>query len=161
MSRVPVELSLAEFEAERDRLALLTRKGIGMPLAGLLYWLAVAALLWSLPQPTALASSFVATAIVFPVGALITRLLGGNLFARSEILPPPGMLLAAVQLFYWPVVIVVFRTAPDWTPFVMAVLFGSHYLPYAWLYRSPGYGFLAVKSAVALSVAVVVTRAPC
>jgi hypothetical protein len=42
----------------------------------------------------------------------------------------------------------------------MGVLFGSHFLPYAWLYRSRGYGFLAIGTTVALCAAVLVTRAP-
>src|SRR5215831_13524445 len=130
------DAALAEFEAERDRLALLTRKGIGMPMAGMLYWLAVAFLLRQFPQRTALVFSFALTGAVFPVGALLTRLMGGDLFAKSQTLTPLGLLLAAVQLLYWPIIIVVFNQAPDWTPFALAVLFGSHFLPYAWLYRS-------------------------
>ena len=152
--------ALAAFEAERDRLSRLTRKGIGMPLAGLLYWLGVAALLQALPQRTALIFSFALTGVVFPLGALLTRLAGGDLFAKSPTLTPLGMLLAAVQLFYWPVIILVFRRAPEWTPFALAVLFGSHFLPYAWLYRSAGYGFLAVATTVVVTAAVVATRSP-
>jgi len=55
--------ALAAFEAERDRLARLTRKGIGMP--------AAAFLLRALPQRTA---RFALTGVVFPLGALLTRL---------------------------------------------------------------------------------------
>jgi hypothetical protein len=69
------------------------------------------------------------------VGVFLTRLVGGALFAKSQALTSLGLLLALTQSFYWPVVIVVFRQAPDWTPFAMAVLFGSHFLPYAWFYR--------------------------
>jgi hypothetical protein len=147
-------------DAERDRLALLTRKGIGMPVAGLCYWLGVAILVRALPQRSALILSFFLTGAVFPVGALLTRLAGGDLFAKSPVLAPLGILLAAVQLFYWPVIVVVFRFAPEWTPFTMAVLFGSHFLPYAWLYRSRGYGFLAGAVALVLTAMVVVTREP-
>lgn len=134
-----------------------TRKGIGMPLAGLCYWLAVSALVRMLPQPRALILSFFLTGAVFPLGALLTRLFGGDLFAKSPTLTPLGLQMAAVQLFYWPVIVVVFRAAPDWTPFTMAILFGSHFLPYGWLYRSRGYAFLAIAVAVVLSTAAIVT----
>jgi hypothetical protein len=154
------DAALLEFEAERDRLALLTRKGIGMPAAGMLYWLAVALLLRQFPQRTALVFSFALTGVVFPVGALLTRLVGGDLFAKSATLTPLGLMLAAVQLFYWPVVILVFRVAPEWTPFTLAVLFGSHFLPYAWMYRSAAYGFLAVATTFVVSAGVIVTRSP-
>jgi hypothetical protein len=68
------------------------------------------------------------------------------------------MLLAAVQLFYWPVIVVVFLQARAWTPFAMALLFGSHFLPYAWLYRSRGYALLAIATALALTAAAIATR---
>jgi len=148
------------FDAERDRLALLTHKGIGMPAAGLLLWLAAAVVVRFWPQRSALLITFVLTGLVFPMGIALTRLAGGNLFAKSAALTPLGMLLAAMQLFYWPVLILVFRVAPAWTLFAMAVLFGSHFLPYAWYYRSPGYAVLAVATALVLSAAVVVTRSP-
>ena len=38
----------------------------------------------------------------------------------------------------------------------LAVLFGSHFLPYGWLYESRAYGFLTVSVAVVLSTAVLV-----
>ena len=154
------DAALREFEAERDRLALLTRKGIGMPAAGMLYWLCVAILLRQFPQKTALVFSFALTGVVFPLGALLTRIAGGDLFAKSATLTPLGLMLAAVQLFYWPVVILVFNRAPDWTPFALAVLFSSHFLPYAWLYRSAAFGFLAVATTLVVSAGVIVTRSP-
>lgn len=147
---------MTDIDLERDRLASMTRKGIGMPVAGLLYWLTVAVLLRTFPERTGLIYAFFATGVVFPVGALLTRLVGGDLFAKSPTLTPLGLQLAAIQLFYWPVIIVVFRAAPEWTPFAMAVLFGSHFLPYWWLYRSRAYAMLAVLTTVACSIVVIV-----
>src|SRR5262245_23308612 len=131
-----------------------------MPLAGMLYWLAVAFLLRTFPQKTALVFSFALTGMVFPIGALLTRLAGGDLFAKSPTLTPLGLMLAAVQLFYWPVLILVFNLSPNWTPFTMAVLFGSHFLPYSWLYRSRGYAFLAIGIAIIAIAAIFIVRRP-
>jgi hypothetical protein len=36
-----------------------------------------------------------------------------------------GLQLAALRLFYWPVIVLVYATARDWTPFAMALPFGS------------------------------------
>jgi hypothetical protein len=151
---------MSEFDAERERLAGLTRRGIGMPAAGLLYWIAVAVLVRVLPMKSALIWSFIATGAVFPVGVLLTKLVGGDLFAKSQSLTPLGLMLNAVQLFYWPVIIVVFKVAPEWTPFAIAVLFSSHFLPYAWMYRSAGYATLAVATTVVVTLAVVATKSP-
>ena len=158
--RTSVDPALAQFEAERDRLSLVTRKGIGMPAAGLLFWLGVWALVNALPQRTALVYSFALTGVVFPLGALLTRLAGGDLFAKSPTFTPLGIQLAALQLFYWPILILVFNLAPNWTPYTMAVLFGSHFLPYSWLYRSRGYAFLAIGIAVVATAGIFVFRRP-
>ena len=148
------------FKTERDRLSLLTRKGIGMPVAGLIYWLAVALILRRFHLQTGLVISFFATGAVFPLGALLTRIMGGDLFAKSAVLTPLGLQLAAVQLFYWPIIVLIFRHLPEWTPFAMAVLFGSHFLAYGWLYRSPAYAVLAGLTTVAVTVAVLATQRP-
>jgi hypothetical protein len=145
-------------DAERDRVTALTRRGIGLPAAGMLYWIAVAVLVRTLPQNTALVYSFVLTGMVFPVGILLTRLAGGDLFAKSEKLTSLGLILAAIQLFYWPILMVVFRHATPWTPFCMAVLFGSHFLPYAWLYKSRGYAVMAILTSVTLIAAALITQ---
>jgi hypothetical protein len=129
-------------------------------MAGSIYRLAVAALAHWLPYRSAVILSFFATGAVFPLGAALTRLAGGDLFAKSAVLTPLGLLLAAVQLFYRPIIILVWIQAPEWTFYVMAVLFGSHFLPYAWLYRSPAYAVLSILTTVVLTAAVWVAGAP-
>lgn len=147
-------------DAERARLARATARGVGMPIAGLVFWIVVAVLLRELPLKTALFWSYCATGAVFPLGALLTRALGGDLFAKSERLTPLGMLLNAMQLFFWPVIILLGFVAPLWVPYVMATLFGSHFLGYAWLYRSRGYAVLSVGVSVLLTAAVLYARDP-
>ncbi len=147
-------------DAERERMARRTARGIGMPIAGLLYWLVVAAFVRELPMRSALFWSFCATGVVFPAGLLITRWFGGDLFAKSERLTSLGLLFNAMQLMYWPIIIVVWRVAPEWTPFVMATLFGTHFLGYAWLYRSRGYAVLSAGASLLLSAAVLIARDP-
>ncbi len=149
--------TLPDFVSERRRLSRATMKGIGMPVAGLLYWIAVAVLLRTLPMKTALLWCFIMTGPVFPLGYAITRAFGGDLFAKSTTLTPIGIQLAALQLFYWPIVVVVYRFTPEWTPFTLAVLFGSHFLPYGWMYESRAYPFLTVSLGVVLSAGAIIT----
>jgi len=151
---------LPELEAEKTRLLQATRMGIGMPIAGMLYWLVVAVLVSKFRIQSAVYLSFFATGLVFPLGFGLTRLAGGDLFAKSPSLTPLGLQLAAVQLFYWPVIIVLAALAPEWAPYVMAVLFGSHFLPYGWLYRSRGYMVLTILTTLATTAAVLVARGP-
>lgn len=42
----------------------------------------------------------------------------------------------------------------------MALLFGSHFLPYAWFYRSRGYALLALLATILPTIAVLVARDP-
>lgn len=128
----------------RDGIARITRRGIGMPIAGLLYWLAVAALGASLPPQRAALYAFFATGAVFPLGWALTRALGGDLFAKGHPLNGLGGTLNGVQFCYWPVLIAVFFVRPELVPFTMGTLFGSHFLPYGWFYRSRGYALLGL-----------------
>lgn len=145
---------------ERDRLAHATKRGIGMPVAGLLYWLAMAWITRHYPTSTAAVLGFFLTGAVFPIGVVFTKLAGGNLFAKSEGLTSLGMILNLVQLLYWPVLILVWSRSPEWTVWVMAVLFGSHFLPYSWLYRTRAYGFLTLSIAISLTGLALITRDP-
>ncbi len=144
---------------ERDDLARLTMKGAGMPVAGLLYWLALGFLLGSTPDRRAIVLAFWLTGAVFPVGIAITRLLGGDIMAKSPSLTSLGLMVAALQAFFWPVAILVFRLEPAWTPWTMAILFGSHFLPYWWMYRSPAYAVLAISLGVTMSMGAIVQGA--
>lgn len=138
-------------EARAD-LAARTCRGMGMPLAGLLYWVAVSILVQALPVKTALLIAFFATGAVFPVGLMFTRMMGADLINKGHVLNGLGGIMNAVQAFYWPILILVFIVAPPWTLFTMTVLFCSHFLGYGWLYQSRGYVFLAIAGPVAAIV---------
>jgi hypothetical protein len=135
---------VSELDRLREELARITQRGIGMPIAGMIFWLAVAFAESRLSANSAALFAFVATGMVFPIGWAITRLLGGDLMHKGHPLTSLGMLLNFVQLFYWPILIAIFAIRPSLVPFVMGCLFGSHFLAYGWLYRSRGYITLGV-----------------
>lgn len=151
---------LLALNAERRRISTMSQRGIGMPAAGLLFWLAVAWLTRRFPAPRAVLYSFFLTGLVFPVGVVLTRVAGGDLFTKSAGLTPLGILLAALQAFFWPIIVLVYVISPEWTPWAMAILFGSHFLPYAWLHRSRAYAFLSASVAISLTGLALATRAP-
>jgi len=151
---------LLALNIERRRVSTTSQRGIGMPAAGLLFWLAVAWLTRRFPVPRAVLYSFFLTGLVFPVGVALTRIAGGDLFTKSAGLTPLGMLLAALQAFFWPIIVLVYVLSPEWTPWAMAILFGSHFLPYAWLHRSRAYAFLSASVAISLTGLALATRAP-
>jgi formate/nitrite transporter FocA (FNT family) len=151
---------LLALDAERRRVSTTSQRGIGMPAAGMLFWLGVAWLTRHFPIPRAVFYSFFLTGPVFPVGVALTKLAGGNLFSKSAGLTSLGLLLAALQMFFWPIIGLVFVLSPAWTPWAMAILFGSHFLPYAWLHRSRAYAFLSGSVAVSLTTLALITHDP-
>jgi len=141
-----------ELDRLRAEIAGITKRGIGMPAAGMIYWLAMAWVgsRWE-PRSAALLF-FIGTGLVFPIGLGLTRLAGGDLFAKGHPLNGLGGILNAVQAFYWPIAILLFYKDPMLVPFALGTLFGSHFLPYGWFYRSRGYTFLGIAAPVATIV---------
>jgi len=140
---------MSTLDSLRDEISAITQRGIGMPMAGMLYWLVFAWMGHSFAPKDASLYAFFATGAVFPLGYWLTRVLGGDLFAKGHVLNNLGGIFNAIQFFYWPVLIAVYVHQPELVPFVMAVLFGSHFLPYGWFYRAPGYTFLGIAVPVA------------
>ncbi len=98
---------------------------------------------------------------MFPIGVAISKMIGADLFSKGHPQTRLGMTLNFVQFAYWPILVLVFKVAPEWTSYVMAVLFGSHFLPYGWFYRSAGYTALGIGSIVVPTVLVLAgVRAP-
>ena len=128
----------------RDKLIVATKKGMGFPVAGLIIITFAAIAVNLLPERQALISVFIATGSVFPIAMFISKLFKVNPFVKFPPLSNLGAILAGVQIFYWPLFILVFNIAPAWIPFSMAILFGSHFIPYGWLYKSKAYYFIGI-----------------
>ena len=134
----------------RKEVAGITRRGIGMTLAASLYWLGLA-LVTALAglQPQALAAFFlVATVLVYPLGWLLDRLCGGDLFARGHPLSGLIAVLAATEALGLPMMAILFRDEPALLAFALAAMLGAHFVPFGWLYRSPAYYTLGVGTVV-------------
>jgi hypothetical protein len=141
-----------DITSARAALSSTTRKGVGLPLAGSVYWIVASVLFLLLPPKRAELLVMIGTGAIFPLGLLLSKLAHGDVMAKQPPLSNLGVVLAAVQLFYWPVLILCFVQLPLWFPFVAVVLFGSHFLPYGWLYQSPGYYFMGIALPIAATV---------
>lgn len=126
----------------RDELIRFTKRGVGFPFAGLIVMAVCAFAVNIFPQRLALLTAIFATGSTFPIAFLISKLFGVNPFAKFPPLSSLGTVLACTQFLYWPVLILVMQVTPDWFPFALAVLFGSHFIPFGWLYKSKAYYFL-------------------
>jgi hypothetical protein len=132
----------------RDELIRFTKKGIGFPLAGLLVITLLTLFVNFLPQRQALIWVIVVTGSTFPIAFFISKIFDVNPFAKLSPLTDLGAILALAQFLYWPVLIMVLQLNPNWFPFVFSVLFGSHFIPYGWLYKSTAYYFIGFSMPV-------------
>ena len=82
--------------------------------------------------------------VIFPVGILIGKIVGVNLLSNANPLGTLGGIVAAPQAFYIPVFIIVYMHIPEYIPFTVGLLAGSHFLPYMWIYKSKAYLFVTL-----------------
>ena len=82
--------------------------------------------------------------VIFPLGILISKILGVNLLSTDNPLGTLGGIVAAPQAFYIPVFIIVYMKIPEYLPFTVGLLAGSHFLPYMWIYKSKAYLFVTL-----------------
>ncbi len=82
--------------------------------------------------------------VIFPLGFFISKILGVNLNATNNPLGTLGGIVAAPQAFYIPVFIIVYMNIPEYLPFTIGLLAGSHFLPYIWIYKSKAYLFVTL-----------------
>lgn len=128
----------------RDELISFTKKGIGFPFAGLIVMCICTIAIYTLPQRQALITTIIATGSTFPIAFMISKFFKVNPFAKLPPLTNLGTVLACAQFLYWPVLIVIMQLIPNWFPFAFAILFGSHFIPFGWLYKSHAYYFLGI-----------------
>jgi hypothetical protein len=143
-----------DLDALRLEVARITRRGIGMTAAACLYWFGLALVTAFLGlQPQALAAFFViATAVVYPLGWLLDRACGGDLFARGHPLSGLIAMLAATEALGFPMMALLFRDQPALLAFALAAMLGAHFVPFGWLYRSPAYYALGIGTVLLSAV---------
>lgn len=131
---------------EQLRLEIISSAQRGYPilLSGAIYFLLLtfAPLLFSM-ETVHLIWMF-GLAVIFPFGLLIGKILGVNVMTTDNPLGNLGGIVAGAQAFYIPVFIIVYINTPEFLPFTIGLLGGSHFLPYMWIYKSKAYLFIAL-----------------
>lgn len=82
--------------------------------------------------------------VIFPFGLLLGKILNVNLITKNNPLGTLGGIVAAPQAFYIPIFILVYMHTPEFIPFTIGLLGGSHFLPYMWIYKSKAYLFVTM-----------------
>ncbi|WP_060668608.1 MULTISPECIES: hypothetical protein [Bacillaceae] len=78
---------------------------------------------------------------LFPLGILVSNLLKIDFIAKGNELSNFAGVIGGMQLFFAPILIIIYMEKIEWLPFFIAVLTGAHFLPFSVLYKSKGFIF--------------------
>lgn len=138
----------------RQDAAIKNKKGIAFIGASIPVWLGVLMIqLMDLPIDTRNLYSWFAVSLLMPVALMITKALGIKMQNKENPLNKTGMLFTMNQILYICIVCWVYAALPERMIMVLAMVFGGHLLPFAWLYRSKAY---AVSSVIVVMGALII-----
>lgn len=92
--------------------------------------------------------TFCLTAPLMPLAYLVSRFIHVDFQHKSNPLTKLGIIFSVNQMLYLIIAMWIYPTLPDKMLMVIAIIFGAHLLPYAWLYQSKSYAFFAVLIAI-------------
>lgn len=121
-----------------------TKKGYPLLLAGAIVFLSYAFMPLVFPIGVVHLVWIFGLGLIFPLGILISKILGVNLLSSGNPLGTLGGIVGAPQAFYIPVFIIVYMKIPEYLPFTIGLLAGSHFIPYMWIYKSKAYLFVTL-----------------
>jgi hypothetical protein len=134
-------------EVEQARLDLIkrTKKGIAMFYVGTIYWFILGMLSFVDMEINMLALVYlIGAGMLFPTGILASSLLKIDFIAKNNPLSSIGGFMGAMQMFFAPILVLVFMEKVQWLPFFIAILTGAHFFPFIALYKSKAYVFQTI-----------------
>jgi hypothetical protein len=135
---------------EKDLLALKlelsvkAKNGLDFITSAGLVW-AILAFVWTLPYlPQQKAFfTFCLGGLVLPLAWLLSKVFHTTWTFPHNPLQPLGLWLNFAQLFYFPLLMVIYARQPGYFIMSYAIITGAHLFPYAWLYHARVYAVLA------------------
>ncbi len=129
------QMNLAALRADYDRQA---GRSLAMPIAGAIYWAAVAVAGWLLPLRPAILFTLIGSGAIMPLGALIARWRGERLFGNTN---PFARLMGLSTLMVnllWPVhIVLIVHDAVDVFPLSLGIAVGLHWIVFSWILDHP------------------------
>lgn len=121
------------------------KKGLHFILGSIVIWALIAVVhLTDLPILMKNMLTFCATAPLVPLAFFISKLIKVEFSDKKNPLNSLGLLFSLNQMLYLLIAMWVYAAVPDKMVMVIAMIFGAHLLPYAWLYSSRIYGIMSV-----------------
>ncbi|WNS79508.1 hypothetical protein RRU94_18440 [Domibacillus sp. DTU_2020_1001157_1_SI_ALB_TIR_016] len=133
--------TLEQFQTD---MILAAKKGFPILLSGSIIFLLFTFLPFVLPLKPVCLIWILGMSAIFPFGLVLCKMMNVHLLSTDNPLSVLGGMIAAAQAFFIPVFILVYRHMPEYLPFTIGLLGGSHFLPYMWIYRSKAYLFITL-----------------
>jgi len=125
-------------------ISLQTKKGYPILMAGGIIFLLLAIMPYLFPLNIVHLIWVWGLGGIFPLGLLLGKILKIDLIGSKNPLSALGGTVAAPQAFYIPVFILIYMKIPEYLPYCIGLLGGSHFLPYMWIYKSKAYLFVTL-----------------
>ena len=130
----------------RSDLAKRTKRGMHFIAASVVLWTGVL-VVWLLPSENILTRNlltFFCTAPLMPLAFLFSKLLRAEFSAKDNSLNNLGILFSVNQMLYILIAMWAYAAAPASMVMILAIIFGAHLLPFAWLYQSRAYLVMSI-----------------
>ena len=124
----------------RDDMRVSQRGGLPFIAASVIIWLLISAVTAiGLPQLTENLAVLCCACPLFPLAKGVGKLFGVDIFDRKNPLWKIGVIATCNQMIYLLIVMWAYAATPGKMLMVYAMIFGAHFLPYSWLYKSKIY----------------------
>ena len=95
---------------------------------------------------------FCGSATLIPFALLASKILPVDFPGKDNPLSKLGLLFSLNQLVYILIAMWAFAESPENMLMFYVIIFGAHFMPYSWLYRSPAYLVMSIAVPVAALV---------
>jgi hypothetical protein len=113
-----------------------TGAGLSLPVAGLIYWLALGVAGFYLSPRTWGIAACIGSGLIFPLGMLLSKPFATNLFVKDQPLNSLAPMAVLSINLLWPLHLAIFFTAPQLLPLSLAIGMGLHWPIIGWMYGS-------------------------
>lgn len=131
-----MQLTRQVLDRERASLLVANRAGISLPIAGAIYWLALAICGYLMPQRTWVLVACFGSGVIFPLGLLLSKPFRSPLLeSASPLTSLAGQAVLSINLL-WPLYLAIAFYDPGVLPLALGIGMGVHWPIIGWMYRS-------------------------
>lgn len=121
------------------------KRGVHFIVASIVIWLLLLVIQSTgLPILTQNFLTFCISALLLPLAYGISRVMRIDFQNAKNPLTDLGIIFSINQVLYLLIAIWAYSAVPDKMLMIIAIIFGAHLLPYAWLYQSRVYGIFSI-----------------